>query len=334
MKFRSLPLSIKLDDSAAGNSQTVPPDVQIMRVGTFYSDEHGKLAVTSEMLKNMVKNFNERVRGVDLAIDYKHDSDDVAAGWIKQLYLMNESTELWAKVDWTPKGSKVLTDKEFRYLSADFHLDFKHNETNKTHGPTLFGAGLTNRPFIKEMDPVIELSETKGSKKMDEKDKQIADLQAQIVALKKQIEDDGKEEGDNDKPEMADMKQQNADLKKKVADYEASAAEAGKAKALAEKKSAFDKLFTEGKVVEAQREHYMAGDTIKFAENAGKPNMSGSGSSNDTPIPPAVKDSSEAQDQIIKLAEKAVVDKRAKDIGSAQALVLSENPELKKKIYG
>lgn len=338
MKFRSTPVRLSDPLATAADPNSIPADVQIMRVGSFYSDEHGNLKITTAMLQNMVKNFSERVRGVDLAIDYKHDSDNIAAGWIKQLYLLNDNNELWAKVDWTPKGTKVLSDKEFRYLSADFHLDFKHNETNKTHGPTLFGAGLTNRPFIKEMDPVVELSEKQGDVKMDDKDKQIADLQAQVAALKKQIEDDGKSEGDNDKPalddqpQMADVQKECAALKEKVAAYEAAAAKSADDKKLSEKKATFDKLLSEGKAVEAQRTHFMSGDTIKFAENAGKPNLEGNGSSNDAPAPEP-KDKDAAIEEVGKLAHK-LSDEKKISIGEAQSIVLHSNPELRKKIYG
>lgn len=343
MQFRSLPLSIQLDESVS-STKVVPADVQIMRVGTFFSDENGKLNITTDMLQNMVKNFTDRVRGVDLAIDYKHDADDVAAGWIKQLYLLNDNKELWATVDWTPKGNKILADKEFRYLSADFHLDFQHNESKKKHGPTLFGAGLTNRPFIKEMDPVIELSETKGIK-MEEKDQMIADLQSQIEALKKQISDDAAKDvaeepkpelasAEPAKPELADVAKENEDLKLKVAAYEASAKKLEEEKKLAEQKSSFDKLFAEGRAVEAQRVHFMSGDTVKFAECAVKVNLQGSGSTVEAPVNVAPANRDEAILEVIKLSEKLVTDKKAKSIGEAQQLVLNENPELRKKIYG
>jgi len=46
------------------------------------------------------------------------------------------------------------------------------------------------------------------------------------------------------------------------------------------------------------------------------------------------KDSSAAQDEIFKLAQKALADKRAKNIGEAQSIVLKENPALAKQIYG
>jgi phage I-like protein len=281
------------------------------------------------MFKSMVQNFTDKVRGIDLAIDYKHDSDDIAAGWIKNLYIKNND-ELRASVDWTPGGRKILSDKEFRYLSADFHLDYKSNETNQKHGPTLLGAGLTNRPFIKEMDPVLTLSETKGNQ-MDEKDKKIAELEAQIAALKKAADEDkAQDAAGTEGTELDDMKKQNADLQAKCAAYEASAAKANEEKKLAEKKAAFDKLFKEGKAVEAQRQAFMDNDAVKFAENAMPINLGGSGSSQEPPAAVAGT-RAEAESQIIKLAEKHLSDKAVKDLGEGFRKVLSENPELRKK---
>ena len=319
-----------------------------MRVGTFFSDENGKLNITKDMLQNMVKNFSERVRGVDLAIDYKHEADDVAAGWIKRLYLLNDDKELWATVKWTPKGSRILADKEFRYLSADFHLDFKHNETKKTHGPTLFGAGLTNRPVIKDMEPVFELSEDKGIK-MD-KDKQIADLMAEVESLKKSQE--AKPEMEiaaevapaveaaapapvaEDKAEPSEMEKENADLKQKLAAYEASNKKLNEEKKLAEQTTAFNKLFAEGRAVEAQRAHFMSGDTVKFAESAAVVNMQGNGSSVDAPVIAPAFTRDEAILEVEKLAHALKESRGLKTIGAAQSIVLSEHPELHKKIYG
>jgi phage I-like protein len=191
MTFRASPVAIQLDESLASSShQTgVPSDVQVMRVGTYYSDQYGKFEITKEVLLSMKNNFDQNVRGVDLAIDYKHDSEDIAAGWIKNIYLKNDNTELWATVDWTKNGQKVLSDKEFRYLSADFDFNYQHNETKEKHGPTLYGAGLTNRPFIKSMKPVVELSEKEGIQ-MDPKDQKIAEFEAKIAELTKQIQDE------------------------------------------------------------------------------------------------------------------------------------------------
>jgi len=291
------------------------------------------------MLRSMVKNFSDKVRGVDLAIDYKHDSDDVAAGWINSIYLANEDQELWANVKWTPNGRQVLSDKEFRYLSADFHLNFQNNETNVEYGPTLFGAGLTNRPFIKDMKPVINLSEKMKGAKMDEKDKMIAELKAQIEALKKQEVVEDAAEGEAPMA-MADMKKQNADLqaqcadmKKKLEEYQASAAEAEKAKVLSEKNASFDKLMVAGKAVEAQREHFMTGDTVKFAEAFVKPNLEAAGST-ESPAPVIALDAASAQKKILELAEVKLSENKDLKMGEAIRLVLSENKELLSKYQG
>lgn len=151
---------------AEGDSP-VADQVQLFRVGTFTHADYGTFDITASELKKMAENFKSNVRGIDLAIDYKHDSEDIAAGWIKDLFLSQDETELWATVDWTPNGKKVLSEKEFRYLSPEFTYDYQDNESLKTFGPTLLGAGLTNRPTIKQMEPVVELSEIKGAGDLD-----------------------------------------------------------------------------------------------------------------------------------------------------------------------
>jgi phage I-like protein len=309
-----------VDFPQVGSSDT--HNVQLLKTGKFYHPEYGEINITPKYLESMVQNFSDKVRGVDLAIDYAHDSESIAAGWIENLYL--QDNELWAKVRWTKNGNQIVTDKEFRYLSADFNNNYINNETKKEYGPTLFGAGLTNRPFVKGMSPVLELSDKpiKKEPNMDEKDKQIAELTSQLADMKKQIET-----GNASANEMAD-------LKKKLAAFEASTQAAEKEKALSEKKAAFDALMTAGKAVEAQRPHYMSGDTLKFAEAFVATN-SGKGSSTEPP-PEAVepKDKKEAIDKVISLSEKMLEEKKAKTIGEAQNRVLRENPELNKKIYG
>jgi phage I-like protein len=328
MAFRSVPISIKLDESTP-EKKPIPKRIQVMRCGKFCSDEYGEFEITPAHLLSMKKNFEENVRGIDLAVDYKHEAEDIAAGWFKDIFLSEDGKELWAEVEWTPNGEKVLSDKEFRYISADFHFDFTHNETKQKHGPTLFGAGLTNRPFIKNMDPVVELSE-KGNKKMDDKDKKIAELEAKIAELTQKLE--GKKD-DSNSDASPEMKQQMDDMKKKIEAYEASAQQAAEEKKLAEKKGSFDKLLSEGKAVEVQREAFMSGDAMKFAELAQPVNLSGKGSS-ESPNVTQVKSKEEAEKEILKLAEAKVKEKKVANLGEGIRAVLSESPELKNKYHG
>lgn len=327
-RFRTPPMLIKLAE-VAGGVATVPRKVQFLRLGKFRvdaNDPKSEVDVTRAMLSSFVKNFNEKVRGIDIAIDYKHASDDIAAAWIKSVELAENGSELWCEVDWTPKGEKVVSEKEFRYISPDFHLNYKSNESGKTFGPTLLGAGLTNRPVIKGMDPVVELTEGKGT------GMNLEQALAKIAELEKKIADMAKEDKtEADSAALADTKKQLADANAKLAEADAASKSAAAEKALAEKKTKFDKLLSEGKVVEAQREPYIKGDSDKFLELAGTVKLSEKGGAGDIDPAVVVSNSEEAQKEVLKLAEKAVADKSVKSLSEGINKVLNANPELRKK---
>lgn len=226
------------DDFQKPDAQERIRKMQILRVGVFSDARYGKFKISKQMLSEMVKNFHEGVRGVIPALDYKHDSEDIAAGWFKNLYL--EGDELWADIEMTPRGDKVLSDKEFGYVSADFDTQYVDNEFHKNYGCVLLGAGLTNRPVIKRMESVIQLKE-----KSDAVSEKISKLvkegypQEQAVAIALDMERKGKlSEEETMKPEeqkpeeqpkeMSESEKMMADMKAKMADMEAKLAESEK----------------------------------------------------------------------------------------------------------
>jgi phage I-like protein len=326
---------------AEGN--VVSEKVQLFRTGTFYHSEYGKFDITADMLKQMSENFTKNVRGVDIAIDYKHDSEDVAAGWIRSVQLASDGTELWAEVDWTPKGNKVLSDKEFRYLSPEFMFDYQDNESLQKFGPTLLGAGLTNRPTIKKMDPVVQLSEFKvgaqsaeptelEKKKLAEQGRQNRPKGVKSMDYKKMdlaaVETLSPEQAKEAVKELLGAAKELETAQTKLAEFET-------ATKLSEKKGAFAKLLSEGKACKAQEEAFLSGDMAKFAElssgvklNDGK---GGSGEPTEVKVPATVE---EAQDEVLKLAEAKVSGKTEKNMASAISAVLKERNDLKVKIYG
>lgn len=292
----------------------VPKSIQLLRVGQFLSEEYGKLQITEEILLSLKNNFDLKVRGYDdgkLPIDYFHENEKVAAGWIESVALSDTNQELWAEVIWTPKASQMLSDRELRYVSAEFHFDYKDNENGKKYGPTLFGAGLTNRPFVKGMEPVVKLDELNkpnisGGDKMDLEQAlaKIAELEAKLKALEKPEmgEDEMKKMGEElelAKKELSDVKQQYAEEK-----------------VLAEKTGKFNAMLAEGKVVEAQRESFLGNDVIKFSELARPVNFKPNGTDQ------AAESVGSAQDKVLALAES-----QKKTI----SVILSENPELLKQ---
>lgn len=265
--LRSIPVEIKLSETSDGSGVLAAPrKLQLFRTGNFKKKDPAtgrkfSIPITSEMLKSMKHNFDEGVRGIDLAVDYKHDNEDVAAAWFKKLEMSEDGKALMAEVDWTPRGEKVVVEKEFRYISPEFDLNYEDNEEGKQHGPTLLGAGLTNRPVIKKMKPVVDLSEGKGNEEM-ELEKKVQELEVQLS------------EG---KTKLSTLETENADLKKQVVEFQERDKKAADERKLAEKKSKFDTMLSEKKVVEAQREPFMSGDMEKFTELAQPLNVAAKG---------------------------------------------------------
>lgn len=134
--------------------------VTVTRTGTFYDPRYGRFTISKDMLLGMIKNFKAGTYGQDVFIDVAHKPEDGSAG--KIISLSVEGNRLRALVEWTPYGIDAIKTKGYQYLSADYSENYTDNEAGQEHGPLLFGAGLTVRPVIKNLDPV-RLSEASGS---------------------------------------------------------------------------------------------------------------------------------------------------------------------------
>ncbi len=130
---------------------TLPEWIRILPLGKVeLSDRREPFEVDGASLAAMVAAF--RSRGVDLVIDYEHQSLQgeraPAAGWIKDLEARPDG--LWAKVEWTRQAREYLLSKEYRYFSPVLRLD------PATRRPTaLMHLGLTNVPAIKRLPPLV-----------------------------------------------------------------------------------------------------------------------------------------------------------------------------------
>lgn len=304
--FLGVPFSIRFAEGSENK-------IQVAKVGTFFDERYGKIEITKDVLVKFKENFEKKIRKIDLALDYKHENDDIAAAWFEKLELSEDGTELWAQVDWTPLGKKRVQEKEFRYISPEFNMDYKDNETLVKHGPTLLGAGLTNRPVIKGMSPAIALREISNEEIEDMK--KAEELQKDLEAANKKLsETEAKvkelEEGaKKDEPKLdesmsaEDMLKKISELSAKILELEAELAKKKAEVELSEKNKTFDKMLSEGKVCEAQRDAFIKNDVVKFSELA-KPvklNEQGHGDDKDT-----TDDSTEdaVYEKAMKLAEE------------------------------
>ena len=274
----------------------VPNLVQILRVGKFNHPVYGAFEITAQTLSEMKANFDNKIRGIDMAFDYYHASDEDASGWVKALELKEDGTELWSEVEWTPKAKQKLMDRELRYFSPDFAFQWTDPETNRTFNNVLFGGGLTNRPFLKEMTAIVADENKTGVKNMTELEKLAQEnktLAAEVKKLSEQVAlampapKVPEDKMDPQEPsEIEALKKQLAEVQAQLAqakgENEVMMAEKQKmeaAKCMAEKKAAFTVLLTEGKACAAQEESYLKGDMEAFIKLAQPLNLKGSGSS-------------------------------------------------------
>ena len=272
----------------------LPTEIQLARTGTFFrlwsdGDVYEDIPLTKEMFESFVKNFDDYVTGIDLAIDFSHDTWDKAGAWIKSLFLRESKDfpgqmELMSVPRYTKSGMESISGGDFRYLSIEFHTNYRNNNTLAFHGPTLLGAGFTNRPVIKNMKPTSKLSEKAAIKEKEKMD--IKELESKNAKLSEEIK--------TSTEAITKLSRENKTLKE---ENEKLLSE----KKNSEKNASFDKKLSEGTVCEAQREHYLSGDMDKFMGASQKPlNLDEQGSGQ----APTGDEGQDDQDKILAEAKK------------------------------
>jgi phage I-like protein len=155
--------TISLSDGQNGSTSWV----HALPFGKYTHPLHGELDFDSSKLSALATSVKNRTRGIDPDIDYDHKTDvakgNQAAGWVKDAEVRADGLHL--KVDWTPTAVQEIKDKRYRYFSAEF-VDEWQDPQGVAHKDVLFGGGLTNRPWMKNLLPV-NLSELMTDKPKD-----------------------------------------------------------------------------------------------------------------------------------------------------------------------
>lgn len=294
-----------------------PNLIQIFRVGEYHHEYYGPFQLSPEVFEMMIANWKKNVYGIDLMIDYNHYTEEAAA-WVKDLFTEDDGNELWARVEWTPTGKERIENKEYRYLSGDFSYNHTDPESDLEFGPILYGAALTNRPFIKGMSPTTKLKEPTGGKMT------LQELQAKNTQLAEQVEANKKEhEG-----VVLKLKEEKSAVEAQVLKLGEEIKTLKEASEKSAKESEFALLLSEGKAVPAQKDAFLKGDMAAFAKAAGTVKLKEQGKEGEDNEDLEVE-GNEKQDKLLKLAEEKFAAGGFKSLGDAIAMVLKEKPELK-----
>lgn len=242
--------------------------------------KRGSFVFSKEDAEKVLDDFKER--GKDLVVDYDHQSivegvQAPAAGWIRALRLTDDG--LAADVEWTEKARTALSAREYRYHSPVINFGAEG------HPAKLHSVALTNHPALHDYAPLVAHDNQAKEKTMNEHLKKLMESLGLAAAF-----DDGK---DQDKEAFdaiyakldafkADEAEKTAFLEKhgaktfddvtgKIAGMVPASEKAELQKKLdaIEGEKAVEKAFSDGKLVEAQREWakaYAAKDLKAFSD--------------------------------------------------------------------
>lgn len=131
--------------------------IQVAQLGSYSDPRYGAFTITASEVANWTRLLADYFQG-RVPIDLDHATDkggaSEAAAWI--VGLTREGNDVYADVEWTPKGESAVREKRYLYISPTFVSDLK-DQQGKSRGPALLRAALTNNPFLRQM-PAVSLS--------------------------------------------------------------------------------------------------------------------------------------------------------------------------------
>lgn len=129
---------------------------QVLKCGEFIYDGQ-KFTITPERIAKMVANFEKKVKGDKVPLNWRHD-DNNDAGWVYTLQATKDGQAAYAAFQITEPGHRTKVDNgTVCYTSSEIDLDFE-DEHGQKHGPVFEGLALTNRPFLRGMEPISVLN--------------------------------------------------------------------------------------------------------------------------------------------------------------------------------
>lgn len=129
--------------------------VQIMRTGKWNHPMYGEVKIEKQTISDVVLNFKTNKRGVELAVDENHEDNHKALAWFKELITDNDGNDLFADVELTQKGANLLNEGAYKYFSPEIVFSKLDEETGEQQSNLLIGGAFTNRPFFKNMVPLM-----------------------------------------------------------------------------------------------------------------------------------------------------------------------------------
>lgn len=133
--------------------------VELLREGEWKHEDapKGILKVPLSLMQEFIQNFQDKVCGEKLPLDYGHEPDDKAApGWITGMRVSgNGTSSIFATLDITdPEARDNIKNGSLCYISPQLFLGWEDPESGKVYN-VIRSAALTNYPLIKNMRKIV-----------------------------------------------------------------------------------------------------------------------------------------------------------------------------------
>lgn len=144
----------------ADQNGSLPTEIEVLKAGIWRTPYHGDFMITSEDLDEYVENFKKGVglvENIGAPVDFSHENDKLAAAWITELYVLNDT--LMGKIEWTAAGTDAISGGNYKCFSPEFYPKGRGGWQNPEDYDdfienVLVGGGLTNKPLFKGLAPV------------------------------------------------------------------------------------------------------------------------------------------------------------------------------------
>jgi 2'-5' RNA ligase len=237
--------------------------------GKFKHPVYGDLVISHERNQNFVGNFKAGVYQERLPIDAEHETKlSGAMGWIVDMR-MNEDGGADARVEWTQRGTSLLADDRFKYISPEWYDEWTDPATETVYKDVAIGAALTTRPFFKanSLRPLVAseqglyIPDDESSGRVEGTGETVVVVFQQVQMKEKVMADEARVTDKMDPKEFGELKAQFTELTAKVAASEAAAAEAEQEKQ--QYREALDKSNERIAMLESERRHKAFTETVK-----------------------------------------------------------------------
>ncbi len=118
--------------------------------GNYQHKDYGTVTITAARNARFVDNFKRAVYQSTLPLDAEHATKlSGALAWIEDMRL-NADGSADARVGYTDRGDKMLSEDRFRYISPEWFDTWTDPATGQTYQDVAIGGAFCTKPFFKD----------------------------------------------------------------------------------------------------------------------------------------------------------------------------------------